>query len=969
MWREHELASVRQVVQVESGFGYGVIGADLHVFQDGGPVYLLAERQSARPEPDAAWLLEQPSRMLAADLQIVDFTGREQDRASLADWRDHPGPRLAARWLHAPGGQGKTRLAVQFAADSAAADWKVVTATHTAGRIIPPPGSQNMSLDGFVGLLLIVDYADRWPLSHLAWLFSNALFHHRLPTRLLLLARSAQSWIAVRKELTRLQAATSDHPLPPLTADIDVHEREKMFTAARDCFARRYRIDDPAAIKPPAELRHPDFGLTLALHMSALVKVDAHTRELKPPKDVASLSGYLLDREHEHWKSLYENRVTGLEFRTPHTTMARTVFTAALTGAAAYDLGVTILDSLKLDIDSGRVLTDHAVCYPPTDAAMVLAPLYPDRLAEDLLALTLPGHSATGFPAAPWARPTALILSGRQNGALPAYTARMITFLASAAGPGRWPHVAQHLNAILRADPALAVGAGGAALSALADVLEIETDVLRAVEGYFPRSDPDLDPGIARVAAVLTDRLLAQTDDPSARADLYQNLALRLANAGLYPEAATAAQQAVDAYPLLGPGDPEHVRNLAFSLHVLGSVLWRNGQYHDALAQTQQAVALRRFLSVVDDRPRYAHDLAHSLINLNVQLAQVGQDRPALDACVEATQILRRLVTNAELSGDARRIALATAFLAEGLTNLGNRQLGLGLRTDALATLGNAVEIYRRLVAGNTASHSHPDGHSHDFDTEFANALSSLGIALERSDRAQEAVEPLEQAVAVCERLAVANPARYEPVYTDLLSNLAAVHNLLGHHQEAAEILEKTLTVYKRLATANLVRYEPDIARTLTNLSVAYAELGDREAARDRAEHSVALYRDLATSAPGSYEPILAVALSVLGHTLSALGSHSEAVASAEEAVLVDRRLAATEPAAHEPALARALDALAQIQERAMKLREAMQSANEALAIATRWAQLEPGNFNTLLNKAQGTVARIRLRLDDYPGD
>ncbi|MEU5594765.1 hypothetical protein [Streptomyces sp. NPDC020298] len=73
--------------------------------------------------------------------------------------------------------------------------------------------------------------------------------------------------------------------------------------------------------------------------------------------------------------------------------MAHTVFTAALTGAMAYDRGATLLRVLDLRSDPARLLADHGVCYPPADPGAVLEPLYPDRLAEDYLALTFPGHA------------------------------------------------------------------------------------------------------------------------------------------------------------------------------------------------------------------------------------------------------------------------------------------------------------------------------------------------------------------------------------------------------------------------------------------------------------------------------------------------------------------------------------------------------------------------------------------------
>lgn len=191
------LHGARQQVTVESGFGYGVIGADLHVFADRGPVYVLHEYRPD-PEPDSAWLLAQPSRMLNARYAIVGFTGRAQELAELASWRDARESRSAARWLHAPGGQGKTRLAGAFAHHTASKKWKVVIAVHGSGSVLPTLGSQDLRLHDARGVLLIIDYADRWPASHLAWLFSNALLHQHIPARLLLIARTANAWPAVR---------------------------------------------------------------------------------------------------------------------------------------------------------------------------------------------------------------------------------------------------------------------------------------------------------------------------------------------------------------------------------------------------------------------------------------------------------------------------------------------------------------------------------------------------------------------------------------------------------------------------------------------------------------------------------------------------------------------------------------------------------------------------------------------------
>src|SRR3954447_25224522 len=102
-----------QTVEVDTGFAYAVIGADAEVLAGGVPVFLL-ENWRAGPEPDTAWLRAVPSRMLDSRNAVVEFQGRTAELAVLHGWLSSP-PRLAGRWLHGPGGAGKTRLGARFA--------------------------------------------------------------------------------------------------------------------------------------------------------------------------------------------------------------------------------------------------------------------------------------------------------------------------------------------------------------------------------------------------------------------------------------------------------------------------------------------------------------------------------------------------------------------------------------------------------------------------------------------------------------------------------------------------------------------------------------------------------------------------------------------------------------------------------------------------------------------------------------
>jgi tetratricopeptide (TPR) repeat protein len=856
-------SSFQQIVTAENGgFAYGVSGdyAEIHIFANGLPLYLLWNWQR-QPDADPAWLRDMPSRMLNARRAVVPFTGRENELNNLRQWRDSA-PQLAVRWLHGPGGQGKTRLAAQFANESATAGWKVVAAFHGPDADRPEPGSQDMSLTGATGLLLIVDYADRWNLTNLTWLFKNRLLHRPdVPTRVLMVARTADAWPAIQHLLDTYQASTSSRPLPDLPPE--THERANMFTTARDSFTAIYHLPDPATLTPPEQLNGPEFGLILAVHMAALVAVDAAVHGRRPPADMAGLTMYLLNREQAHWQRLHEHGATavGHAYLTPREVMNQAVFTAALTGSLSRPAGTAVLDRVHVGPDPDQILTDHAICYPPTDPtrSTVLEPLYPDRLAEDFLALTLPGHSAE-YPTQPWAPDTTTTLIIRNDdGTPPRYVARALTFLAAAAAPDRWTHVSAYLNTILTNDPALAIEAGGPALSALAEAVDI--GALNAINPLLPADrDVNLDMGAAKITIRLTDHKLTQTTDPAGRAQIYAIRTRRLANAGLRNDALAAAEEAVAINRQLAEEDPDTQRPyLAASLTNLGIQLAAMGRHQDALDVTQEAATTWRRLVAAD--PTLEPEHAATLTNLGSWLSNVGQHQQARDVVQEAVEIWRRLATE---SPAVHEHALATA-----LRGLGGHLLNLGQRQEALATTNESIEIWRRLSQINPVA----------FEPDLVNALDSLVLILGATES-----------------------------WRDMLTSMADE----DFWKPSLAASEEALQIRRRLVAANPAVFEPGLATTLNNLSVCYTELRRHDDAVRAIDEALTIRKRLAVLDPGPQESPLAELLANLGQVWEDMGYHYAAVHVVEQAVLMLQRLAATNPAAYEPALAKTLGWLEQ---------------------------------------------------------
>ncbi|MGN9910159.1 hypothetical protein ACTMTJ_21655 [Phytohabitans sp. LJ34] len=829
---ERQPGYIEQNVSAVAGNAYGIVGdADIHVFGDGLPVYLLTLYRSA-PATDARWLRQLPSRMLNARHEVVEFTGRSAELDDLKRWavQDH---RLAARWLHGPGGQGKTRLAAAFAEDRIAAGWKVVVATHGPGTVLAGvPPQQDLRLDGHAGVLLIVDYADRWPLSHLTWLMSNKLLHHELPTRILLLARSDSVWPRVRSTLANHQADTSSQLLRSLGAEGD--DRRSMFARARDAFAARYDVADPQGIGPPGSLDDPDMGLTLALHIAALVAVDAHVEGRRPPADMAGATVYLLDREQLHWALLagdgtHELGGAGERLATPPEVMNQAVFVAALTGMQTQDAAAVALNRLSPAIPPEVILTDHALCYPPADANAALEPLYPDRLAEDFLALTLPGHHAD-YPQQPWASSAVPTLLQGENSLIPNLSAaecfpdetdlwipRAINFLAAAAA--RWPHVGtDHLYPLLRQRPRLLVAAGGAAMHALARIDDIDMDVFESFDRHMPQVQViDMDGGAAAIADRLTAHRLATTSDGRARADIYRGYADRLEHAGRRAEALAATEKSLALLRETATNREIDPYDLAGALTVASYRLSQAGRHDEAIANAQEAVDLCRTLAANERRPsiftRYNErrrskirrgkssftpqpadpppPLALVLNNLSLCLLAAGQVDASLTAAKEAVRLLRRMNVMGPTWG--------LPELGSALVTLGNSLSQAGRDKDALKAIEEAVSIRRGLVRSGPAIHY----------ADLAISLGNQARALMRLGRGDEGIAVAAETAAIYRDLAEIDPAAFGADLAAALCYLGICFAQTQRHAEAADTAEEAITVARRLA-----RLDPSIDPT-----------------------------------------------------------------------------------------------------------------------------------------------------------
>ncbi|ASR34528.1 hypothetical protein BAY61_05460 [Prauserella marina] len=869
-----------QNVHAEAGNAYGLIGGDLHVIEGAGPVYLLRDHLSGDRPPPPLTALDgfpaQPSQLLNARSAVVDFTGRTDEVDELTAWRDGDESR-AVLWLHAPGGHGKTRLANLIAERATADGWKVLTAEHTTGLVdAAEPSSQDLRTTNATGLLLIADYADRWPLAHLAMLFGNKVLRADVPVRVLLLARSPHVWPSLRHALVQAgwpgEACVSKglEPLP-----LAGEARQHMFVAARDCFASRYRIP-PAEIPVPRWLDRAEFGLALAVHMAALVAVDRLARTADTPgapEDMTGLTAYLLQRERHHWHTLHDsgtNLADGnpaggrVAFRTPPDDMARVVFTATLTGPVSYRDAVAALTAVGLG-DADRMLTDHGYCYPPSEARTVLEPLYPDRLAEDFLALSIPGHDSPVTVADAWTDGAAcLLLTPRGDGSdPPAYAPRAIGFLVAASE--RWPHLMSCLEEL---DDLLPDGTKGALTVAAADLAER-----------------------------LANHRLARTPDAEGKANINVALGKRLHEAARAEKAGAAFTEAVRLFRGLAERDPGSFRlSLAEALAYFGG---------SQIMEGGTEVWWTAFLNKIITGSRWT---------------PTSRQHDALAALDESVGIMRELAAKdpSQHQGD---LAVLLGGTAAALMRLERTE-------EALEKVDEAIASFRKLASGD-------DDDAGEHELNLCLWLNLRTMILGELDRHEEALEGAVEAVTAARKLHAADPFRHEENLRSTLEHLARVHGELEHEDEALATIGESIVIGRKMAHRD-PEFRASLLSSVESREQILIDFGHWEQALAVCTEAAHLSRAIAEADPAGNEEHLAGTLNALSSVLHRLGRQTEAAAALRESIEIRRGLAADNPVEHEWILSVELVQFGAVLGELREWDEALTACTEAAEITLR---------------------------------
>jgi hypothetical protein len=786
----------------------------------------------------------------------MEFTGRGGELAELAAWRDSR-EGFSVMLVAGEGGQGKTRLARQFAAQARRAGWTAGFLTARATGTAPGGGGDQMRStvemarrvrEATRPVLLVADYAETRPdeIIAIADILVSSLPAH--PVRVLLLSRTAGAWWANMTE-TLGPHLTSRISLAPLTEAGQT--RHDAYVTAVTGLARHLAAlpDSPAerapgqpwsalaeqlAAQPPA-LDDPRLGNALALQITALISLLAAAAGQEP-------GGALGERELVGHERSYLRRAAVkrrlfnpgvLSDRSDDDERAAEAW-AALEGALA---GIILLgpcdarhaqaiSTLASDARADDVVNWLAALYPPPDEGFSLGAVQPDRLAELLL-----GPILTRQPG----------LLG-QIGALAemaddGYTA-LFTLLRTAAHPA-FSQVGEQAADLIASRP---------------DPFAVAAPVLIAT---LPQTGP------------LRDGLLhlGQKDAAIFRQSAYKALD-QLPETSVSGALFSAALTTVMAEVIreLAEGNCSvFLPDLAVLLTQQGVRLTDAGQRQAALAPTQEAADISRQLAR-DNPDRYLLFLAGALANLGARLAEAGERQAAVAPAQEAADISRQLARD-NPDGYLPRLAMT-------LNNLGNQMAEAGERQAAMAPAQEAADISRQLARDN------PDAYLPD----LAVSLTNLSTRLADAGQLKAAVTSAQEAADISRQLVRDSPDAYLPYLATSVHKLGVQLAAAGQLQAAFAATQEAVTIRRQLARDHPDAYLPYLAKSLDNLGAQMAHAGQCETAIMPAREAVDAYRQLARDYPEAYRPYLVVSLTHLGVWLAESGQRQAAVAPAQEA-------------------------------------------------------------------------------------
>jgi hypothetical protein len=374
--------------------------------------------------------------LLRAESELVRFFGREHELEELLSWCNSSLP-SSAILVTGPGGQGKTRLAVQLCRQLTRDKAWVALIVDGSQGTKKLEGACRVAQVSVRPVLVVVDYAAEYGVRAMTDLIGTLVRQGMglSKWRLLMLARSTGDWwqrsptaqaagetVQSQFEKSGVQFEPEDYELKPLVPHVDdrkaAFERIRLDLApALEAFASSNAMQF-VADPPIPTLADPDFGSALLLQIAVVMSMLPAAGP--PPGSMAKLRtadviGQILDVERDHhWLYSHEGKLYDF-FSSAFGELAGSasigrwvetaVAAATLVGAPdARHSASLVRDALEVESFRANDIASwlHNLYPEPTGSYFWgwLPPLQPDRLGEELVARVVIREELLGYPRA-----------------------------------------------------------------------------------------------------------------------------------------------------------------------------------------------------------------------------------------------------------------------------------------------------------------------------------------------------------------------------------------------------------------------------------------------------------------------------------------------------------------------------------------------------------------------------------------
>ncbi|MFD6217484.1 hypothetical protein [Nocardia salmonicida] len=728
-----------------------------------------------------------PASLLVARNRSAPFVGRKNVLEILTNWADSEAV-ASARLVAAKGGQGKTRLALEFVDSLRRSGWVAGFLRHDASE-----SDVRQLVYSTVPTIVVVDYSEGR--SSQLEIVADVARNSNSRCRILMLARAASDWfVAPRSELLRwLFEDCPIFQLPELAEDDDVDVMAEWVAVCRGFASRMneivgYEHVDWLNMVETSLPSVPEISrdrTVLGKHeaaLAALLRCSAPNESMEGnDRDV------LLAHEKKYWNTLAQAR--SLEFRSPRTA-TQIVASATLWGAKkpidAQRVVARTEGSSDMSRDGQYAVADWvAELYP--GSGEYWGSLEPDRLAEQLVAGQLLDDPEFFEAVASVATSDQfdraltqlcrIVDSNTEVGDIFSGVIRRHLGIGISSAIRVSPAVdSRHvllaaIDCLISEDPALTFD----------EILTIDAEFEQNIHMHSRRSAVTIS---EKVASAWANRI-ADGDMgavvPFARAMIGK--AGRLFASGRVQAAVEAAQEAEVKLRIQYSVDSSCAWDLISALHNQADYLDRLNMAEHALEKALDALRVFEEVAPDGDISELHPDFVRVLASAARRLALAERISDATSIADRAVDIARQGVGKADRLRFLSALAYALGVQAKVLVSGGEDNIK---RHRGVTAAGEAVSVYRELC----------ETFSHAYRGQYASALTNHAIIISSVDTAiADPIGPAQEGALIARRMYDEEPHLHADHLIGSLKSLGYVLLVMGEFAAAIPVLFEALEV------------------------------------------------------------------------------------------------------------------------------------------------------------------------------